>query len=204
MIEFVKNCFKMSYKRALEIAQGVEAANKNLKEMKVAKNEPTTPAPVHKVQRRRPPPTHERGPSATVTCHRCGTAGHLATTCRFHDWNCYKCGKKGHLAKVCRSKAKGGKSPRPPTQPVQRIADGCEDYTDDDLQPVLTVNGPGGSLPPIRVHVLVDNCSVPMEVDTGASVTLMSETTFFQLWPGRGLSETPDLFKGATSSSGYY
>ena len=38
----------LSYKRALEIAQGVEAANKNLKEMKVSKTEPTAPAPVHK------------------------------------------------------------------------------------------------------------------------------------------------------------
>ena len=180
----------LSYKRALEIAQGVEAANKNLKEMKAPKPEPTAPAPVHKVPSRRPPPTHERGQNPTVKCHRCGAAGHLATTCRFRDRTCYKCGKKGHLAKVCRSKPRGDRSRRQRTQPVQRIGDDFDDDSDDTLQPVLTVKGTGGSLPPIKVHVLVDNCSVPMEVDTGASVTLISESTFFQLWPGRGLSET--------------
>ena len=172
----------LSYKRALEIVRGVEAASKNLKEMKV-KNEVTTPAPVHKVQGQRHAPTRERGQNPKVMCHRCGTEGHLVTTCRFRDKTCYKCGKKGHLAKVCRSKAKGDRSHRSPTQPVQRIGDDLEDDSDDALQPVLTMKGLEGSLPPIKVHVLVDNCSVPMEVDTGASVTLIAESTFSREGP---------------------
>ena len=36
----------------------------------------------------------------------------------------------------------------------------------------------------------VDNCSVPMEVDTGASVSIMAEATYYKLWPGWGLSTT--------------
>ena len=45
-------------------------------------------------------------------------------------------------------------------------------------------------LPPIKVHVEINNCSVPMEVDTGASVSIMSETLYHKLWPRRGLKET--------------
>ena len=34
------------------------------------------------------------------------------------------------------------------------------------------------------------NCSVPMEVDTGASMSIMSEATYYKLWPRRSLSTT--------------
>uniref|UniRef100_A0A1X7TMX5 CCHC-type domain-containing protein n=1 Tax=Amphimedon queenslandica TaxID=400682 RepID=A0A1X7TMX5_AMPQE len=37
-------------------------------------------------------------------CPRCGTAGHLATVCRFKEAFCHHCGKKGHLLNVCNSK----------------------------------------------------------------------------------------------------
>jgi hypothetical protein len=31
----------------------------------------------------------------------------------------------------------------------------------------------------------VDECMIPMEVDTGASVTIMSEPAYQKLWPAR-------------------
>ena len=43
------------------------------------------------------------------------------------------------------------------------------------------------SLPPIKVQIGVDDCLVSMEVDTGASNTIMAETTYQRLWPGRSL-----------------
>ena len=103
--------------------------------------------------------------------------------------------QKGHLAKVCRSKPKPKSTPetrprRAPSQPVRRVGDDSEDDSDDSSQPVMTVRGPGNSLPPIKVHVVVDDCSMPMEVDTGASVRLISETLFRQLWPGRNVNGT--------------
>ena len=41
--------------------------------------------------------------------------------------------------------------------------------------------------PPIQVKVQLDDCVVNMEVDTGAAMSLMSQTTFQGLWPGRSL-----------------
>ena len=41
--------------------------------------------------------------------------------------------------------------------------------------------------PPIKVDVKLDDCVVKMEVDTGATMTILSETTFQGLWSGRDL-----------------
>ena len=35
---------------------------------------------------------------------------------------------------------------------------------------------------------MIDDCFVPMEIDTGAAVSLMAEAMYHQLWPWRGLS----------------
>ena len=40
---------------------------------------------------------------------------------------------------------------------------------------------------PVMIKVKLDDCLVGMEVDTGASNSLMSERTFNKLWPGRTL-----------------
>ena len=132
-----------------------------------------------------------------VICHRCGHPGHLATTCRFKDQVCHRCKKRGHLARVCRSKPKtfprtqGTQSKRPTSQPVRQVGEESEDDSDDSLRPIYTLEQERDTrLPPIKVQVILDHCSVPMEVDTGASVSIMPETLYRQLWPRRGLKET--------------
>ena len=44
-----------------------------------------------------------------------------------------------------------------------------------------------GRTPPIKAHVEVEGVSIPIEVDTGASVSILSENTYHKLWPGRDL-----------------
>ena len=40
------------------------------------------------------------------------------------------------------------------------------------------------------VTVVVDNQPVPMEIDTGASLSLVSFATYKRLWPSRKLQES--------------
>ena len=40
---------------------------------------------------------------------------------------------------------------------------------------------------PVVIKVKLDDCLVDMEVNTGASISLMSERTFSKMWPGRTL-----------------
>ena len=65
-----------TYDRAISIAQRVETASKNLKEMKIPKSDSTVTKSesVHKVFRKK-----SQSDGKEVTCHHCGTPGHLAT-----------------------------------------------------------------------------------------------------------------------------
>lgn len=195
--------------RALTVAQGAESADKNLKEMKAPPQELDSTSssqtsvrvksePIQKVNARKKLTTATKeGAQGGVICHRCGHPGHLATTCRFKDQVCHRCKKRGHLARVCRSKPKtfpptqGTQSKRPTSQPVRQVGEESEDDSDDSLRPIYTLEQERDTrLPPIKVQVVLDHCSVPMEVDTGASVSIMPETLYRQLWPRRGLKET--------------
>ena len=188
----------LDFERALTIARGFETADKNLKEMKAPTAEPAKvkEEPVHKVFGKKR--TAATAPTATgesgVICHRCGIAGHKATTCRFRDRVCHKCKKKGHLARVCRSaSAKSAPSKKNASQagsqPVRQVDEESDSSSDDFAYAVGTVRqGHSGRVPPIKVQIMIDDCSVPMEIDTGAAVSLMAEAMYHKLWPGRGLS----------------
>ena len=55
---------------------------------------------------------------------------------------------------------------------------------------VDSVEDCGERVPPISVCVQCDGKEVAMELDTGASVSLMSENVYHKLWPGRSLDST--------------
>ena len=96
---------ELSFKTALELAQGMESAAKNVRELSVPARElPSTAGPTTAVQN----PVNLIGDNALnrspPTCYRCGKAGHYASVCKHKETVCNKCGKVGHLQKVCRSK----------------------------------------------------------------------------------------------------
>ena len=160
---------------SLTLAQGSETAAKDVQEMNAPKQEwgssstRVKPKPVHKVTGKKP-----------VTCHHCGTPGHFASVCKCRDCVYCKCKKRGHLARVCRSTCKSKpqlpssrtRPKRPTSQTVQQVDEETDADSEDSLQPILTVECHKGHLLPTRVRVGVDNCSVPMEVDTGASESI--------------------------------
>ena len=85
----------LSLVRALELAQGMDVANRNAKSLKSTKT-----TAVHKMNTKR---TQTLSP-----CYRCGQPNHdLIEDCRFHDAVCHHCAKKGNIAPTCRSKQKG-------------------------------------------------------------------------------------------------
>ena len=128
--------------------------------------------------------------------HRCGIAGHTVEQCRYSkDIVCHGCRKAGHLQRACKGtnpsqNMVGAKKkyshPRCPVRHIEEEGAGEEDVEEATL---FQINASQRS-PPIEVHLLVDNCCVRFEVDTGAAKSVMSQQIFNQLWPGRSLETT--------------
>ena len=88
----------LTFGKALELAQALEAAKRNAKDL-------TPHSVVHTV--RRQACSNGTNRSSFSPSYRCG-GEHLSTVCKFKDADCRNCGKKGHIARVCCSKPKQG------------------------------------------------------------------------------------------------
>ena len=178
----------LNFDRALAIARSTEPAQRDYREMKPDPVVRVKQEPVNKVQfkakpqRRTPPRSSEKPPETksdtSKPCYRCGGTNHRHFDCRFREQFCRNCQKKGHIAKVCRSKAKK------PTSEVKAVDGEAEE---DYVESLCAVKSPTGRIPPLKVPVLIDGCEVPMEIDTGASRSIMSENVFRSIWPKRKL-----------------
>lgn len=131
--------------------------------------------------------TKDWGPSETQrsetqghpdnSCYHCGGTNHKPSDYKFKEY-CRRCDMKGHIARVCRSKTK------------RCVIKAVEEETEVDYKEPLNIllESPSGRIPPLKIQVLVDGCEVPMEIDTGASRSIRSESLFRSIWPKRKLS----------------
>ena len=125
--------------------------------------------------------TSAKGPLFSL---RCGAA-HDPTKCRFQDTECHNCGKKGHIWKVCRSKTKSAQhfgQSKPVHRTQENTPDQAQEYT---LYPIWDP-----AVMPLQTVVIVEDREVLMEVDKGASVTVISEATLGSFW---GTQPSPSL-----------
>ena len=111
-------------------------------------------------------------------CYHCGE-NHKAIDCLQKSSVCYKCGKKGHLAHVCRSIKPVKKEPCTQQDSINsRAAHVLTEDTDEYSLYNLT----GSAVQLLVVTVKVNNVNLRMELDTGASVSIINEATYNQLW----------------------
>ena len=161
---------------ALEIAQALETAERGSADLQPAPAGTAVSVPVNAVGRQR------RGVNKDpVKCFRCG-GKHLATACKFIDAECFNCGKKGHTYRVCRSKGKPSKSTGKRGRPQKPQKAHTVTTEGDCIVEHLTLNlssRDASTIAPFVVSVQVDDKYLKMEVDTGASVSLISERTWY-------------------------
>ena len=123
----------------------------------------------------------------TKPCYCCGSDQHKGKDCRYKETERDNCKKRGHLARVCRASTaykplnasqsgKGRDSQRKNTNRVSETKD-YEHYPDNAILTVGTKRNK-----PITVQLELNGQQVPMQVDTGAAVTLMAVSTQLELF----------------------
>ncbi|KAL5484391.1 hypothetical protein EMCRGX_G020882 [Ephydatia muelleri] len=120
----------------------------------------------------------------SVSCFRCG-GKHYATTCKLKSVTCNNCGKTGHIAKVCRSNPTGAKSSaaRQKGKAARGHSPEKEDSPPREGSKVHSLyNFSSSSNKLFRVTLQVNGVNLPMEIDTGAAVSILSEATYKSTW----------------------
>ena len=168
----------LTFKKAFDLAQAAESAERNVHDLQSSK---VSSEKLYLVKS-----TSER--SQAVVCYRCG-AGHRGAECRYKDATCYKCGKQGHLSKVCRSKPKSTSFLHPRQKDTHQIqsqdthqvqpdeASGDMECGEYNLFNVKDRNNH-----PMQVTATINAANLLLEVDTGATLSIISQNTYETLW----------------------
>ncbi|XP_014208233.1 uncharacterized protein LOC106639237 [Copidosoma floridanum] len=93
----------LSFNKAVEIAQALEAASRDVAGMRLSS---TAGEPIKHVVDKKKTKGHrkEEKQRAAGTCYCCGKSNHQKAACRYKDFKCNNCGKAGHLRVMCRRK----------------------------------------------------------------------------------------------------
>ena len=178
----------------MELAQAIEAAERNSKSLKGSE------FAIRKLWGKPPPRARTQ-----QLCYRCGKSNHSPTDCKFKDVECHSCGKKDHIAPVCRTKLQkrtstaSGRIKKPFTPNV--VNKDSIDATDSDGDEHYLFKLRESSSHPMEVTVTVEEKPLVMEVDTGATVSIISEATQTKLFSHLKLHKSKVVLKTYTDES---
>lgn len=184
----------LTYDKALKMLLALEAAEREVKDL-------SGPKEVLSVRSRRPqtsPPfSKQTAPpqrmDAGAACYRCG-GRHDQAECWYREEECHFCHKKGHIAAVCRQKKKqppqhSQQRRTPPRKFVRksthRVVEEPEPVPPE--YPMYSCSSPGTQ--PLFVEVQIHEAPIRMEVDTGATLSIISRHTYDTTW-----EEAPSRF----------
>ena len=175
---------KLSLKRALDLAIAIETSEKDA--LKLQKSLPRKETDLNKLDGKGTKYPKSRN---SVKCSRCD-GKHSPAECRFKDAKCHPCGKSGHLSRACRSKNKAKKPERRET--AHHLAGtGQEETVSDNSSEDEGPPSPYGlytfhsNNTPYKVNMSINGIPMDMEIDTGASLSVMSEEKFTELRKGQ-------------------
>ena len=141
------------------------------------------------------------------SCHRCGKKNHQPQQCKFKDSTCHFCGRRGHIAPVCRKKQNRknvanrdqNRSYRPPgsSQRGSRPRANHHVQAENEEGELFTVRSGIEGL--LTVEVNINGKPTEMEIDTGASVYIMSEGTRSTKFPELQLARSTVRLKTYTN-----
>ena len=186
----------LTYQKALDIAKAMETADSNTKSFKDP--EP----PIRKVYSQIPRSEDSR------LCRSCGRKNHAREECRFRDATCYACGKRGHIAPACksapaqkvRSKKSNSRKSYRETAKTYRLDDKRSHSFEDSSSDEYELHHMGKrSTEPVQVQMTVNGKKLDMEVDTGAALSLISDSKRKAMFPKEKLRPASIILKTYTN-----
>ena len=192
---------KLKLVMVCELAQGMEAARKDAKEMQT---HPTSRVSNESL-------TNRVGTGSSKPCSQCLGAGHLPSELQFKSTKCNKCFRTGHIVKACRSKAPATMrrtqqshyykkdTPESRTSKGKRVdhinndspQQNAETSDKDSPADIIHVHSMSPTVPEsYKVKVELNGKTLVMELDTGAAVSLLSEKTWSTQLNGPALQTT--------------
>ena len=161
----------LTWKMAVDIANAMESADRQANALRneasnsINKLDPYKPRQPRHTEKRR----HDK--ESNKSCFRCGEY-HAPQSYRFKNQNCRFCKKQGHIEKVCKKKKGSAKSRNDDRNPVRYVEDAKDSTNFGELFHVNASNPE----PSIVIPAHINGTKVSMELDTGASVSVMSES----------------------------
>lgn len=170
----------LSMDRAVELARGMEIAAADTKGLKQSGATGATSLGGSKILHTA---LSSSNPPGRPNCQRCGKSDHDGRSCRFKQAKCHAYGKIGHIAPACRSVARNNK-PRYQNRRMHKVDSSPASVSTATIEVaeselgIHTSSAERSPVKPITVDVQVAGKSLSMELDTGAAVSLISETLF--------------------------
>ena len=174
---------ELTFEKAVEIATATKMASRNV--MDLGGKMPSSDNNVNKVEEEIAPPKFQ----PKRECYCCG-GNHDPSSCKYKNEVCYKCQKKGHMAKVCKGKKKPQKQGRHGRRPdgKQRTHFVEESADQDDVYAMYHLSSDRKKS--LKVDLELCGRKNTMEIDTGASKTILNEATYGRLRDALGPLQT--------------
>lgn len=168
---------RSNIQESIRASTSYRSSRENSKDLHAAKPTSETVHAIQKKTEQREQTTQQSTAKQKNECYRCGGASHKASDCKFKDADCHYCKKKGHIARVCRSRLRKQK-----TKQAHQLTEESQTEFEDAHDMYMLLRTSGNKSKPIKVKMQVHNEELLVEVDTGASCSVISEEMHNKLW----------------------
>lgn len=172
---------ELTFEKAVEIATATEMASRNV--LDLGGKTPSSDNNVNKVEEEIAPSKFQ----PKRECYRCG-GNHDPSSCKYKNEVCYNCQKQGHMAKVCKGKKKPQKQGRHGGRPDGKHRTHFVEDDQDDVYAMYHLSGDRKKS--FKVDLELCGRTNTMEIDTGASKTILNEATYGRLRDALGPLQT--------------
>ena len=166
----------LTLKQTLTIAYSMESAATYSKSIADHQTLNSTTDKINKILKVQPKTFEKK-------CYRCSGTKHTAQNCPFKEAECFYCHQKGHTIQVYQTKAANeGRDKRIPNRqrPV-KIIETIDGKEEDEIFDLYTLHE--RKVQPFAESLKLEGNIVSMEIDTGASITLIGEQIFKIILP---------------------